>query len=106
MKQDDPAERIRQGRNRAKEKSGSKTSKTSNTSDTSNKSKSNLKGTRKAVQIYIPDELKSQVEKKRLELQGKLGREIEKNRELWPLVIEKGLEALTEDDFSEGDTGE
>lgn len=98
MSEEDPAERIRKGRQRAREKtrgenSGSKTSESSKTS------KKGLKVTRKAVQIYIPEDLKDRLEKRRIELQGKLGREIEKNRELWPLVIKKGLEHISEDDF-------
>jgi hypothetical protein len=101
MNQEDPAERIRKGRQRAKKKTRGEESPTKS-SGTSKTSKKGLKVTRKAVQIYIPEGLKEQVEKKRIELQGELGREIEKNRELWPVVIEKGLEHISEDDF-EGD---
>jgi hypothetical protein len=103
MNQDDPAERIRQGRKRAKEKTRGTAKEETKTSETSKTEKSSLKDTRTAVQIYIPDELKEEMEEKRIELQGKLGREIEKNRELWPLVIEKGLEHISEDDFKDGD---
>jgi len=52
------------------------------------------------MQIWLSDDLKQKVSQKLLRLQGELGREIAKNREFWPVVIEKGLGGVSADDFS------
>jgi len=77
---------------------------TSETSET-NKTKTNIKDEWNGRTIYIPDGILSEMEDTYLESQLKLRKagqnEFKKNRHFYPLIVQFGLEALSEADADE-----
>ncbi|WP_433632849.1 hypothetical protein [Halomicrococcus sp. NG-SE-24] len=82
----------------------STTSETSGTSET-NKTKTNIKDEWNGRTIYIPDDILEDMEDTYLESQLKLRKagqdKFKKNRHFYPLLVQFGLEALSEADADE-----
>jgi len=64
------------------------------------KKKGSLKG-RPSITMYLPEDLHERLKTKFLELQldaNKQGKELEKNRDFYPKVIEAGLEQVKDEE--------
>ena len=85
--------------------SSTETQETSSPNETKETTKTNIKDEWNGRTIYIPDDILDDLEDTYLESQLKLrkaGRdEFKKNRHFYPLLVEFGLEALTEADADE-----
>lgn len=118
MSDDDRAERLRERRNRTKEKrpeadeqsEASKPSEQSETdeaaeSDETDDESESVKDTRTGTYMYLPEEQSSELsyQFKRLsaEYERETGEEFEKNRHFYPLVISHGLDSLEQWDGSD-----
>jgi hypothetical protein len=77
----------------------------SNTTSETNKTKTNIKDEWNGRTIYIPDDILDEMEDTYLESQLKLRKagqdEFKKNRHFYPLLVQFGLEALSEADADE-----
>jgi hypothetical protein len=87
--------------------SSSETTESTSTSETSetSKTKSNIKDEWNGRTIYIPDDVLDEMEDTYLESQLKLRKagqdEFKKNRHFYPLLVQFGVEALSEADAEE-----
>ena len=91
----------------AETSSSTKTTESSSTSETigTNKTKTNIKDEWNGRTIYIPDDVLDEMEDTYLESQLKLRKsgqdEFKKNRHFYPLLVQFGVEALSEADAEE-----
>lgn len=108
MSDGDRAERLRQNRNRAKERAReelSETSKPSETDETDEKENTSVKDERVGTYMYLPASQKSELGPTfkivSAEYEREVGDELEKNRHFYPLVVQFGLDGLDGLDASE-----
>lgn len=91
----------------AKTSSSTETTETTSTSETNetSKTKTNIKDEWNGRTIYVPDDILDEMEGTYLESQLKLRKagldEFKKNRHFYPLLVQFGLEALSEADAEE-----
>jgi len=106
---DDRASRLRNRRNKTREKAKSDTpaeqSKPSNTDKTDNTEKTSVKDDRPAQMMYLPESLQKEMNRQfgllETEFEYEFDEDFEKNRHYFPLLVKAGLDSLDGLDMQE-----